>query len=91
MMSEEEADPDKPMLDGETAIDLFNPLQSRHLEHMQSSYEGVILPVSRGQELFCNYVFFSNIDTWKFNILDLRSQCRGEKVGTIVELEGMEA
>jgi hypothetical protein len=89
MLSEEEADPDKPTLDTEITQDLFNPLKSRHLEHLQSSYEGVISSVSEGQELFCNYVFFSNNDTWKFNVLDLRSQCRGEKVGTIVQLEGM--
>ncbi len=91
MISEEEANPDEPLLDPEDLKDLFDPLYDRHLEHMQSSYEGIVTNVSKGQELFCNYVFFSSDETWKFNILQLRSECHGESVGTITEVEGEEA
>jgi hypothetical protein len=79
------------LLEPQNFKDLFDPLTDRHLEHMQSSYEGVISDVSKGQELFCNYVFFTTANTWKYNILELRSQCRGEKVGTVVEIEGKKA
>jgi len=88
LLSEEEADPNNPPEDEETTKDLFNPLIDRHLEHSASSYEGSISPISKGEEIFCNYVFYIGVDSWNYGIRDLRSQCRGEKNGTIVQIEG---
>jgi hypothetical protein len=91
MISEEEANPDEPLLNPEDRKDLFDPLYDRHLEHMQSSYEGIVSNVSKGQELFCNYVFFSSDETWNYNIHQLRAECHGQSVGTVVEVEGVHA
>lgn len=88
LLSEEEADPNNPPEDEETEEDLFNPLIDRHLEHEASSYEGSISSISKGEELFSNYVFYYGVDSWSYGIRDLRSQCRGEKIGTIVQIEG---
>jgi hypothetical protein len=89
VISEEEADPEKLLELSEDSDYAFDPLYDRHLEHMQSSYEGSIVNVSKGQELFCNYVLFSTDESWKY-IQRLRSECRGEIVGTVVEVEGVQ-
>jgi len=88
LLSEEEADPNNPPEEVVTPKDLFNPLIDRHLEHSESSYEGSIAPISKGEEIFSNYVFQNGVDSWNYGIRDLRSQCRGEKIGTIVQIEG---
>ncbi len=87
MISEEEDDPEKPVDISKDWDYLFDPLYDRHLEHMQSSYEGSIVNVSKGQEIFCNYVLFSS-DESKNYIQRLRAECRGEVVGTVVKVEG---
>lgn len=89
MISEDEADPNKPPVDDINSTRfLFNPLLDRHLEHSLSSYEGSIVDIPKGNELFSNYVYYYGEDCWKYGIQDLRSQCRGEKIGTIVQIEG---
>ena len=88
LLSEEEADPNKPQIDEERNELLFNPLFDRHLDHQLSSYEGPIFNVAKGEELFANYVHYHGIDGWASGIQDLRAECRGEKVGTVVKVEG---
>jgi len=87
MLSEEEADVDVPAFEV-AKKKTFNPLIDRHLEHMLSSYEGTIFNISKGQELFSNYVHYWGKEQWKVGIEQLRSQCRGESVGMVVKVEG---
>jgi hypothetical protein len=87
MLSEEEADVDVPAFEV-AKKKTFNPLIDRHLEHMLSSYEGTIFNISKGQELFSNYVHYWGEQEWKVGIEQLRSQCRGESVGMVVKVEG---
>jgi len=93
MVSEEEADPNTPPREFDNYIKYGNPLADRHLEHfwMSSSLEGVISNVSNGEELFTNYLYYYGSSAWKFGISDLRSQCHGETVGTIIQVEEMGA
>ena len=90
-LSEEEADPNAPPREFDNYIKYGNPVTDRHLEHfwMSSSLEGVISNVSKGEELFTNYVYYFDSSAWKFGINDLRSQCHGEIVGIITQVEGM--
>jgi hypothetical protein len=89
MVTEDEADPNHPPPDdSNTTRFLFNPLLDRHLEHSLSSYEGSIVDIPKGTELLSNYLYYYGEDCWKYGIQDLRSQCRGEKIGTIVQIEG---
>ncbi len=84
MLTEEEADPNKPPKNYVDIAELFNPLTDRHLEHY---YEGAIANISKGQKLFTNYVTYFGIESWKYGIFDLLSQCHGEKLGTISQIE----
>ena len=85
-LSEEEADPNEPPEDIDK--DLFNPLMDRHLENYVSSYEGSIRNISKGEELFTNYLYFYGRDGWSYGVQELRSQCRGETVGIVVQIDG---
>jgi hypothetical protein len=88
VLSEEEADFEYPPEDVyQKNGDSFDPLLDRHFEHEISSYEGSLGYIYQGQELFCNYVHLYGIHEWKRGIQDLRSQCRGESVGIVVEKE----
>jgi len=89
MLSEEEIDPNEPPEGIDNRKALFNPLVDRHLEHYMSTYEGSVRNISKGQELFTNYVYFYGKDSWSYGIQELRSQCRGETVGTVVRIEGI--
>lgn len=89
MITENEADPNQPPPDDNNSTQsLFNPLLDRHLEHSLSAYEGSIVDIPKGNELLSNYVYYYGAECWKYGIQDLRSQCRGEKIGTIVQIEG---
>jgi hypothetical protein len=88
LLSEEEADPNIPQVNRDRNEKLFNPLVERHMEHDISCYDGSISNISKGQELFTNYVHYYGIGGWKYGINDLRSQCRGEKIGFVVQIEG---
>ncbi len=90
LLSEEEADannPPKETKEEREDEDMFDPILDRHFEHDISSYEGSLSYIRQGQELFCNYVHLYGIHDWKRGILELRSQCRGETIGIVVEKE----
>jgi len=88
-LSEEEADPNEPPEDIGNRGDSFNPLMDRHLEHSMSSYDGSVRNIAKGRELFTNYIYMYGKAGWSYGIQELRSQCRGETVGTVVRIEGI--
>jgi hypothetical protein len=85
VLSEEEADFEYPPQEYPKDGGLFDPLLDRHFEHDISSYEGSLSYIHHGQELFCNYLHLYGIHEWKRGIQELRSQCRGESIGIVVE------
>jgi len=46
--------------------------------------------VAERQVLFSNYVHYNGIGDWASGIQDLGAECRGEKVGTVVKVEGID-
>ncbi len=87
MLTEEEANPNEPPKENAVAAELFNPLIDRHLDHYAGSYYGAITNISKGQELFTNYVYYFGLKGWKYGILSLLSQCHGETIGTVSQIE----
>lgn len=87
MLSEEEVDPNNNPNQEDGTDYLFNPLLDRHLEH---SFEGSIEDITKGKELFSNYVHYYSAESWRYGIEELRSQCRHETIGTVVQIERVE-
>jgi hypothetical protein len=87
MLTEEEANPNEPPKKNVVAAELFNPLIDRHLDHYAGSYYGAIANISKGQESFTNYVYYFGLKGWKYGILSLLSQCHGETMGTVSQIE----
>ena len=66
----------------------FDPARERHLRHSAVGADCAVRDIRAGEELFQNYLYFvSEPCEWSHYITDLRAQCRGESVGTIVAAE----
>jgi len=93
--SEQQADPERPAeLDSSSLKargSVFSPIYSRRIELRSSSSYAVIKSVAAGQELFTNYVWFYDSSDWQLMMNELMSQCTGEIVGIVVQLDGLSA
>ena len=58
------------------------------------SYSGTgdytLRDIKAGEEILTNYIAFVDPSEWRQEILTLRSQCAGEKVGEITDYESGE-
>ena len=93
--SEQQADPERPAeLDSSSLKargSVFSPIYSRRIELRSSSSYAVIKSVAAGQELFTNYVWFYDSSDWQLMMNELMSQCTGDIVGIVVQLDGLSA
>jgi hypothetical protein len=87
LMSEMEADPDRPVGEETEAGPLLDPLYLRRLELFMTSAEGSVRDIKAGEELFTNYIWFDSEENWATNIMELRGQCNGGLAGLVVQVD----
>lgn len=64
---------------------LFNPFRFRHMESM---FEQAIRDIKAGDELFCDYSFFTAGKNFDSALDELKKMCNGEKsIGLITQVE----
>ena len=64
---------------------IYDIFRDRHLAQTAISYDVATRDIKAGEEILCNYIFFSEDD---YQIaLDLKSVCSGEDVGDITKAE----
>lgn len=63
----------------------FNPFRFRHMEPM---FEQAIRDIKAGEELFCDYTFFTAGKFFDMALDELKKMCNGEKsIGLITQVE----
>ncbi|KAL7517141.1 hypothetical protein ACHAWX_002089 [Stephanocyclus meneghinianus] len=76
-------------LDGSKAV-AYSPFQERHLRSYSGTGDYTLRDIKAGEEILTNYIAFVDPSDWRQEILILRSQCAGEKVGEITDYESGE-
>ena len=67
---------------------LYNPYFDRHRRSSESSYDYALRDIKAGEELFCNYLYFTeNEEDWVEESEKLRRICNGQEVGDITNFE----
>jgi hypothetical protein len=66
---------------------IFSPVIERNIRSWLSSGEITYRHIEKGEEILCNYLeYIGDSSDWEEEVLDLREQCMGSKLGTITEL-----
>jgi len=64
---------------------IFMPYVDRHMHHMEVAWLETLRDIKAGEEIFCNYLFFTTSSAEKFyeETQVLKRICNGEEVGLI--------
>ena len=64
---------------------IFDPYHARHLKHQ--GYIEAISDISPGEEIFSDYLFFSDKEAFYEEVQVLKRICNGEEIGLIAKSE----
>ncbi len=65
----------------------YNPVRLRHIHHYSTTAETALVDIKAGEELFTDYLDFTEEELWWEEVLELRRICNGEAVGFITMTE----
>ena len=65
----------------------YQPQKHRKLHHINSSPEYVLEDLKAGDEIFSNYLLFTEGDSWTAEVEHLKRMCSGEDLGFVTQTE----
>lgn len=65
----------------------YSPFQERHLREFLGTGDYTLREIKKGEEILSNYLSFVDPSEWTEEVLILRSQCRFDEVGEVLDYE----